>query len=297
MTRASGLTAYCFTLRCGRSNLRAIATPMRNTMTIAQRLALCFMIGAAALTATPIASAQEVMRPVGQLSYTPEPIEMQVGVVPLSGEDRMIRTMRIEARGGTVDIQSVRLIYRNGEADRFRIRERLRPGQMTGIIRKQNRGPLREVEVSYIPQGQVTLILRAGAGPAEPPPPPLVTWNELGCKSVGFLIDRDVVNVDSSEFYRALRLRSSGFDIEMLELGVRFANGQKDTYRVNAVIRSGERSTPIDLRGERRRIVAIEFIYRSLGLSTRKTKLCVDGLQISRAGAGAGAEDDDLEVE
>jgi hypothetical protein len=75
--------------------------------------------------------------------------------------------------------------------------------------------------------------------------------------------------------------------------------GQQDRYRVNAIIRSGERSTPIDLRGERRRITAIEFIYRSLGLSTRKTKLCVDGLQVSRAGAGAGAgaEDDDLEAE
>ena len=150
--------------------------------------------------------------------------------------------------------------------------------------------------MSYIPQGQVTLVLRAGAGPAEPPPPPAVTWNELGCKSVGFLIDRDVVNVNSSEFYRALRLRSSGVDIEMLELNVRFANGQRDSYRVNAVIRSGERSTPIDLRGERRRITGIEFIYRALGLSTQKTRLCVDGLQVSRAREGAGAEDD-LELE
>ena len=244
---------------------------------------LGLMIGAAALIATPLASAQEVMRPVGQITFTPEPIELQTDVFALQPEDRGIRTMRIEARGGTVDIQNVRLIYRSGESDRFRIREQLRPGGMTGIIRKQRPGPLREVEVSYVPQGKVTLILRAGAGPVVEPPPPPVTWNELGCKTVGFLIDRDVVNVDSSEFYRALRLRSNGLDIEMLELNVRFANGQRDSYRVNAVIRSGERSTPIDLRGERRRIVAIEFIYRSLGLSTRKTKLCVDGLQFSRA--------------
>ena len=263
-------------------------------MTITQRFALCFMIGAAALIAVPLASAQEVMRPVGQITFTPDPIELQTDVFALRPEDRGIRTMRIEARGGTVDIQSVRLIYRSGESDRFRIRERLRPGGMTGIIRKQRPVPLREVEVSYIPQGQVTLVLRAGAGPVEPPPPPppAITWNELGCKNVGFLIDRDVVPVDSSEFYRALRLRSNGLDIEMIELGVRFANGQKDSYRVNAIIRSGERSSPIDLRGERRRIVAIEFIYRSLGLSTRKTKLCVDGLQFSRAEAV-----DDLEEE
>ena len=175
----------------------------------------------------------------------------------------MIRSMRIEARGGTVDIQSVRLVYRNGEQERYRIRERLRPGQSTGIIRKQNRGPLRAVEVSYIPQGQVTLVLRASAGGGGGgEPPPVATWNELGCKTVGFLIDRDRVNVSSEDFYRALRLRSTGLDIEMLDMNVRFANGQTDSYRVNTVIRSGERSRPIDLRGDRRRISSIEFIYR-----------------------------------
>jgi len=167
---------------------------------------------------------------------------------------------------------------------------------MTGVIRKQNRGPLRAVEVIYIPQGQVTLVLRAnaGGGGGGGEPPPVATWNELGCKNVGFLIDRDVVNVNSEEFYRALRLRSSGVDIEMLDMNVRFANGQRDSYRVNSVIRSGERSRPIDLRGERRRITGIEFIYRALGISTQKTRLCVDGLQIDRARTGAG---DDLELE
>ncbi|MBL8904854.1 MAG: hypothetical protein JNK83_16295, partial [Rhizobiales bacterium] len=204
-------------------------------------------------------------------------------VFQLRPDDRMIRSMRIEARGGTVDIQSVRLVYRNGEQERYRIRERLRPGQSTGIIRKQNRGPLRAVEVRYIPQGQVTLVLRASAGGGGGgEPPPVATWNELGCKTVGFLIDRDRVNVSSEDFYRALRLRSTGLDIEMLDMNVRFANGQTDSYRVNTVIRSGERSRPIDLRGERRRISSIEFIYRSLGISTQKTKLCVDGLQIER---------------
>ena len=267
-------------------------------MKISQRFAFSLLMCAGLMFAAPFAAAQEGMRPVGQLTYTPEPVEMQTGVFQLRPEDRDIRAMRIEAKGGTVDIQSVRLVYRNGEQERYRIRERLRPGQSTGIIRKQNRGPLRAVEVIYIPQGQVTLVLRAnsGGGGGGGEPPPVATWNELGCKSVGFLIDRDVVNVNSEEFYRALRLRSSGVDIEMLDMNVRFANGQRDSYRVNAVIRSGERSTPIDLRGERRRITGIEFIYRALGISTQKTRLCVDGLQVDRARTGAGAEDD-LELE
>lgn len=255
-------------------------------MTLSRRFAFTLLMCAGLVSAAPFVSAQEGMRPVGQLTYTPDPVEMQTGVIQLRPEDRMIRAMRIEARGGAVDIQSVRLIYRNGESERIRIRERLRPGAMTGIIRKQNRGPLREVEVNYIPQGQVTLVLRADSGPGGGEPPPVATWNELGCKSVGFLIDRDVVNVSSQEFYRALRLRSTGFDIEMIEMSVRFANGQKDAYRINAVIRSGERSPPIDLRGERRRITGIEFIYRTRGISTQKTKLCVDGLQVRRGADG-----------
>lgn len=238
----------------------------------------------------PFASAQEGLRPVGTLTYTPEPAELQTGVIVLRPEDRMIRTMRIEVREGTVDIRDVRLIYRDGQSERFRIRERLRAGAMTGIIRKQGRGPLREVEVSYIPLGKVTLVVRAETRPPEPPPPRPLEWAELGCKNVGFLADRDTVTVGSDELYRALRLRSTGFDIEMLDMVVRFANGQRDIYRINAIIRSGARTAPIDLRGERRRISTIEFTYRTQVLSTRKTQLCVDGLQFSR-----GEEDDDDE--
>ena len=264
-------------------------------MKISARFAVC--IALCMVFAAPMAHAQEGLRPVGSLTFTPEPIELQTGVIVLRPEDRLIRTMRIEARGGTVDIQSVRLIYRSGESDRFRIRERLRPGGMTGIIRKQSRGPLREVEINYVPQGQVTLVLRADQGLPEPPPPPPVAWSELGCKSVGFLIDRDAINVGTENFFRALRLRSTGLDIEMLDMTVRFGTGQRDVYRINSIIRSGERSTPVDLRGERRRIAAIEFTYRTIGLSTQKTKLCVDGLQFARAVPLDGEDEEDLEAQ
>ena len=250
------------------------------------RLALGVMMGVA-LSAFP-ALAQESLRPVGSLTYTPEPAELQSGVFALRPEDRMIRALRIEAREGAADIRDIRLIYRNGETERIRVRERLRPGSMTGLIRIPNPRPVREVEVNYIPQGQVTLVLRADSRRPEPPPEPAAEWTELGCKSVGFLIDRDTVNVGTNAFYRALRLRSTGFDIEMLDLAVRFANGQRDIYRINSVIRSGGRTSPIDLRGERRRISSIEFNYRSRVLSTQKTRLCVDGLQFSRG-------DDDFE--
>ena len=94
-------------------------------MKISQRFAFSLLMCAGVMFAAPFAAAQEGMRPVGQLTYTPEPAEMQTGVFQLRPEDRMIRSMRIEVRGGTVDIQSVRLIYRGGEQERYRIRERL----------------------------------------------------------------------------------------------------------------------------------------------------------------------------
>ena len=97
-------------------------------MKISQRFAFSLLMCAGVMFAAPFASAQEGMRPVGQLTYTPEPAEMQTGVFQLRPEDRDIRAMRIEARGGAVDIQSVRLVYRNGEQERIRVRERLRPG-------------------------------------------------------------------------------------------------------------------------------------------------------------------------
>ena len=88
-------------------------------MKISQRFAFSLLMCAGVMFAAPFASAQEGMRPVGQLTYTPEPVEMQTGVFQLRPEDRDIRAMRIEARGGAVDIQSVRLVYRNGEQERI----------------------------------------------------------------------------------------------------------------------------------------------------------------------------------
>ena len=84
---------------------------MKNSVRFALCLVLCTM------SAVPMASAQEAMRPVGQFTYTPDPVEPQTDTVVLRPEDRMIRNMRLEARGGTVDIKSIRLIYRSGEAD------------------------------------------------------------------------------------------------------------------------------------------------------------------------------------
>lgn len=227
--------------------------------------------------------AQDAMRALGSVTYTPEPIVEQRGVFALRPDDQIIRALRFELVSGSADIVEVRLVYRSGEVERVRMGDRLRPGTLTNVVRMYDNRPLKQIEVTYVPTGAVTLVLRAETRRPDPPPPPpppkpVQQWSQLGCKNVGFLIDRDVVAVNSDTPFRALRLRSTGYDLEMIEMGVVFVNGQRDTYRLNVVIPSGSYTSPIDLRGERRRIRQVELVYRTRVLSNQKTQLCVDGL-------------------
>jgi hypothetical protein len=240
----------------------------RSSALAAALLALC--------TFSPGAGAQDAMRSIGTLTYTPEPIPEQRGIFNLRPENAIIRSLRIEAADGSADIRELRLVYRSGDVERIRMGDRLRPGTMTAAVLTADPSPIQRIEVMFIPRGPVTLVLRAETRRPEPPP---ARWESLGCKNVGFLADRDVLNVDTSERYRALRLRSSGFDIQMNEMAVNYVNGQRDAYRLGVTIPSGGFTSPIDLRGESRRIRRIELLYSTNTLSNRKTQLCVEGLK------------------
>lgn len=239
----------------------------------------CGVAMAAMLAVAPL-SAQERMRPLGEVTYEPRPAEPQSGIIRLQGEDRFIRSMRVFASEGSAEVREIRLVYRDGEEQRVRVRERIREGEQTSLIRLQEPRPLREVEIIYIPVGRVNLVLRADSRPAEPPPPPpKPQWVELVCETAGFLLDRDVVNIKSDTPYEALRLRASGFDMEVNELSVKYSNGVRDVFPLRTAIPSGSVTGAIDLRSQNRRIVQIELIHRSRVLSNQKARLCVEGLR------------------
>jgi hypothetical protein len=220
------------------------------------------------------AIAQERMRPIATLKFVPEPLEMERGTFTINAADRRMRSMRLSLKSGSADVRSLFLNYVDGDVERVRVQEAMRAGAQTGIIRLPERKPIRSVEVTYIPVGEVVFELLADA--VRPAPPP--EWRELGCRNVGFLVDRDSMSISSPEKFKALRLRSSGLDIDMIEMAVRFGNGARDIYPIRTVIPSGGRTSAIDLRGEARVLRQIELVYRTRGLSTAKTKLCVDGL-------------------
>lgn len=261
---------------------------MRLTTIFSAMLSLAFL---ALLPGTSLA--QERMRPVGSITFDPLPPEPQVGTFSLRPEDRRIRGFRIEVARGTAELRFVTITYADGDRERVRVAQSLSDGQRTGVIRIARPRPVRTVDVTYVPRGFVRLVMLADAG--GPPPPPPARWTELGCKSVGFLADKDKMPVNSTERFRALRLRSTGFDIEMLQMVVRFANGTNDTFVIRQVIPSGSVTKAIDLRGERRRISQIDFLYRATAVGLVKTRLCVEGL--SEPDPRNGEFVDDLEMQ
>jgi hypothetical protein len=231
------------------------------------------------------AQAQERLRPMGEISYEPEAASAEKGVFELkSPRDQRLRSFKIEVDAGAAEIRDIRITYADGGRERVRIRQALAEGQSTALVRLQDDEPVAAIEVTYIPKGAVTLVLQGDSGRREPPPPPPAKWAELGCKTVGFFADRDTVAVSTENRFRALRLRSNGFDIEMLEMGIVYGNGQRDGYTINRILPSGGVTNEIPLRGEARRIRQIDLLYRSRTISNKKTVVCVDGLQAGQPG-------------
>jgi hypothetical protein len=243
-------------------------------MTIIHKLAVASAL-VLAMAAPQVFAQSSELRPIGRVQFEPEPFEVQNDVFQIRPEDRRIRSMRIQARGGAADVRNLVVTYGDGRRETVRVRQSLSDGDRSALFRLNEPRPVRSVEISYVPRGPVTLVLLADSRRQ-----PVAEWRELGCKSVGFLVDRDVIRLDTEDRFRALRLRSSGFAIRLEEMGVRYGNGVRDRYVIQTTIPSNGRTGQIDLRGEARRIREIDFIYGSGVISNVKTRLCVDGLAL-----------------
>jgi hypothetical protein len=90
----------------------------------------------------------------------------------------------------------------------------------------------------------------------------------LGEKSVGFLVDRDVIVVNQREdwfrtrSFKALHFVAERNDIHLLSIRLVYLNGYAEDLRIDRLVRQGA-DLPLDLRGERSFIGRIEMVYRS----------------------------------
>lgn len=90
-------------------------------------------------------------------------------------------------------------------------------------------------------------------------------WELIGSRQVDFRTERDRIAVRGYERFRQIKVCVYNRPVHFLDMDVRFANGGRQDIHVRDVIRPGDCTRAIDLRGHRRDLNAVSFIYRSLG--------------------------------
>jgi hypothetical protein len=206
---------------------------------------------------------------------------------------RAFRRIHLVAEDNDIFLISVRLVYLNGYGEDFRVDREIRRGDDLPIDLRGDRSFLREIEFVYRSRpsfaGQATM--KIYGEPSRRGPGVIIggggggdrdrEWIELGCKQVAlFGRDRDTVGVGRREGrFRAIRLHVRGADVEMLDLRVIYANGAPDDIPVRRVIRQGDRTGPLDLRGFERSIDRVEMVYRTVPNFKGLATVCVEGRQ------------------
>lgn len=197
-------------------------------------------------------------------------------VVRVGRAEGRFTAIRLRAQGNLVHMLDLKVVYANGDPDDIPVRADIRPGGQTGALDLRGRDrSIREVQMIYrsAPNflGRATVCVD-GLQVVE-------RWVQLGCKRVGFGVDRDVVPVGRQEGrFKAIRLKAAGNDVHMLDLKVVYSNGEVDDIPVRADIRAGSQTRPLDLRGRERSIRQVEMIYQSRPNFRGQANMCVEGL-------------------
>jgi hypothetical protein len=212
--------------------------------------------------------------------------------------DRAFRRLHLIAERSDIHLMSVRLVYMNGYSEDFQVDRLIREGQDQPLDLRGDRKFLQRIEMVYRsrPSFEGRAVMKVygvparfgGQGPVLPPigagPGPGGggrDWEELGCKGVNlFGVDRDSIRVGRREGrFKAIRVHVRGADVNMLDLRVIYTNGAPDDIPVRAVIRQGDRTRPLDLRGRERSIDRVEMVYRTIPNFKGLATVCIEGLQ------------------
>ncbi len=199
------------------------------------------------------------------VGYTLERETVQVG-----RRAGRFQSLRLRARGNDIQVFELRVVYENGEAQKFDVRDRLEQGEETEpfalarggrfidrvevLARERPRLRKRGVIEIYGEEGR-----RGGDGW-----PGQEGWELIGSNAVGFTLDRDVVEIDRRVgAFGKLRLRARGDDIYIRDFKVVHANGAEDDFRVGATLREGDLTRPVELEEDGSPIRQIEIVARA----------------------------------
>ena len=98
-------------------------------------------------------------------------------------------------------------------------------------------------------------------------------WEKIGERKVNFLTEKDVINCSLKGKFRALKFKVLDAPVEFTSVNVEFITGDNQRIPMKQLIRAGGETRAIDLRGSKRTIKRIEFVYRSVkGWDNKKGK-------------------------
>ncbi len=208
--------------------------------------------------------------------------------------NRSFRSLFFVAERTDIHMLAIRVVYLNGHTEDLRVDDFIEKGGQLEVSLGGERSYLKRIEMTYRARpdfrGDAVIkvfadpVRRLGGGPNRGD-----DWSELGCQQVAlFGNDRDTIRVGRREGrFKAIRLFVRGADVEVLDLKVVYANGQPDDIALQNLIRVGERTRALDLRGRERSIDRIEMTYRTAfnpaaiiaQQGIRSATVCVEGLQ------------------
>jgi hypothetical protein len=89
-------------------------------------------------------------------------------------------------------------------------------------------------------------------------------WVRLGSKHIDGRRDSDTINVDDRGKFRALMFRVTDSPARIKSVVVHFENGSTFKANIRETFSKGERSSTIDLPGDRRNVDRVTFRYSDL---------------------------------
>ncbi|MFT3986444.1 hypothetical protein [Aestuariivirga sp.] len=222
------------------------------------------------------AMARENWRLIGSVTFD-DPWQRSVVVIPQGVGP--LDALRFDVKGADLEVGNVTVTYGNGQSVDVPVRSIFKGNSTSRAIPLGGQPrQVKQVTVLYRAHGPTRFNVMGDIADAPPPPPP-PAWADLGCKSVGFLVDRDIIPVGRRDgAYRAIKLSVSGTAVEFLNVNVVYGNGQRDQLPVRQVIPPGGQTRAIDLAGKQRGIDRIELFYRAIPTIKTKAKVCAAGL-------------------
>jgi len=101
------------------------------------------------------------------------------------------------------------------------------------------------------------------------------SWEKLGARLVKYDAEKDVIGVSAYEGrFNAVRIKVEKSDINLYRVAIHYGNGDVQSAKVGKVIREGQTTRAINLKGRGRRIIKkVEFWYETKGYEGRKARV------------------------